>query len=74
MQIEFMWKTGGSAVENCPALMRTDGGYFTQHKRVTDPEVRAQLMAVSAANGSPLGDDEDYGFVPADVIDRIKDL
>jgi hypothetical protein len=74
MQIEFMWKTDGSAVENCPALIRTDGGYFTQHKRVTDPEVRARLIALSAANGSPLGDDEDYGFVPADVIDRIKGL
>jgi len=74
MEIEFMWKTNGSAVENCPALFRTTGGYYTQHKRVMDPEVRAQLRALSAANHSPLGDDEDYGFVPADVIDRIKDL
>jgi hypothetical protein len=72
--LKFMWKTGTSAVENCPALISGDGGYYTQHKRVTDPGKRAELRALSAANGSPLGDDEDYGFVPADVIDRIKDL
>ena len=69
MHIEFVRKTKGSAVENCPALFRVDGGYYVQHKRVTDPEVRARLQALGAANGSPLGADEDYGFVPADVID-----
>ena len=74
MQIEFMWKTDDSGIENCPALFRTDGGYYTQGKRVTDPAVRAQLRELGAANVSPLGSDEDYLFVPGDVINRIKGL
>lgn len=74
MQIEFMWKTDGSAVENCPALYRTDGGYYIQHKRVTDDTVRGYLRELGTANSCPLGDDEDFGFVPADVIDKIKGL
>jgi hypothetical protein len=65
MQIEFMWKTGGSAVENCPALYRAPGGYVVQGKML-DAETRAQLRQ--------LGSDEDGVFVPADVIDKIKGL
>jgi hypothetical protein len=65
MQIEFMWKTGDSAVENCPALYRAPGGYVIQGK-VLDAETRAALRQ--------LGGDEDAVFVPADVIDRIKGL
>jgi hypothetical protein len=65
MQIEFMWKTNGSAVENCPALYRAPGGYVVQGKAL-DAETRAQLRQ--------LGSDEDGVFVPADVIDKIKGL
>ncbi len=65
MQIEFMWKTDGSAVENCPALYRAPGGYVVQGKTL-DAETRAALRQ--------LGGDEDAVFVPADVIDRIKGL
>lgn len=65
MQIEFMWKTDGSAVENCPALYKTVGGYVVQGK-VLDAETRAQLRQ--------LGGDEDGVFVPADVIEKIKGL
>lgn len=73
-EITFMWKTGPSFTGNCPALFQAPGGYYVQHRRVTDPAVRARLAALGAANDSPLGPDEDYGFVPADVIDRIRDL
>ena len=65
MHIEFMWKTDGSAVENCPALYKAPGGYVVQGK-VLDAETRAALRQV--------GGDEDAVFVPADVIDRIKGL
>jgi hypothetical protein len=65
MQIEFMWKTDGSAVENCPALYRAPGGYVVQGKTL-DAETRAALRQ--------LGTDEDAVFVPADVIERIKGL
>ena len=65
MQIEFMWKTDGSAVENCPALYRAPGGYVVQGKTL-DAETRAALRQH--------GTDEDAVFVPADVIERIKGL
>ena len=65
MQIEFMWKTNTSAVENCPALYRAPGGYVVQGKTL-DAETRATLRQ--------LGTDEDAVFVPADVIERIKGL
>ena len=65
MQIQFMWKTDGSAVENCPALYRAPGGYVVQGK-VLDEATKAQLRQ--------FGSDEDAVFVPADVIDRIKGL
>ena len=63
--IEFMWKTDGSAVENCPALYRVPGGYVVQGKKL-DSATRALLRQ--------LADDEDGLFVPSDVIDRIKGL
>lgn len=65
MQIEFMWKTDGSAIENCPALYRAPGGYVVQGK-VLDAGTRAALRQ--------LGGDEDAVFVPADVIEKIKGL
>jgi hypothetical protein len=73
-EITFMWKTANSWTGDCPALYKTKGGYFVQVKRVTDPEIRARLEVLGRANDSPLGADEDYGFVPADVIDRMRDL
>lgn len=65
MEIEFMWKTDGSAIENCPALYRAPGGYVVQGKML-DAETRAALRQ--------LGGDEDAVFVPADVIEKIKGL
>jgi len=65
MHIEFMWKTDGSAVENCPALYRAEGGYVVQGKSL-DEQTRAQLRQLAG--------DEDAVFVPADVIEKIKGL
>lgn len=73
-EITFMWKDANSWTGDCPALYKTNGGYFVQVKRVTDPEIRARLEALGRQNDSALGADEDYGFVPANVIDRIRDL
>jgi hypothetical protein len=69
VQIEFMWKDEASNTGNCPALYRVkdenDDGYVIQGKRI-GAKTRAQLRE--------LGGDEDAVFVPANVIDRIKDL
>jgi len=66
VEIEFMWKTDGSNVGNCPALYRAvPGGYIVQGKKL-DEATRAKLR--------DLGDDEDGVFVPADVLDKLRDL
>ncbi len=62
--IEFMWKTTQSKTGQCPAIYRTEGGYVIQGKML-DPGTAAQLLNVA--------DDEDAVFVPADVIERIRD-
>jgi hypothetical protein len=58
-----MWKDGGSNVGNCPAMYKAPGGYVIQGK-LLDDETRAQLR--------DLGSDETAVFVPANVIERIK--
>lgn len=65
MKIRFMWKDRESNVGNCPAMYQAPGGYVIQGK-LLDAETRAQLR--------DLGDGEDAVFVPANVIDRIRDL
>ena len=65
MQIKFLWKTDGSAVENCPALYQAPGGYVVQGKML-DAATKAQLRQ--------FGSGEDAVFVPADVIEKIKGL
>jgi hypothetical protein len=61
--LQFMWKAWGSGGGGCPALYRTDGGYVVQGIRLTMAE-RAQLRELT--------DDEDGVFVPADVLDRLR--
>jgi hypothetical protein len=67
--IEFLWKDDTSNVGDCPSLSkgRLDDrdGYFVVGKR-TSQGLRAQIPQV--------GDDEVAVFVPANVIDRIRDL
>ena len=60
-----MWKDRDSNVGNCPALYRADGGYVVQGK-VLDAETRAKLR--------DLGGDEAAVFIPANVLDRLRDL
>lgn len=62
---EFMWKDLGSGGGGCPALYRVDGGYIVQGKNLDDA-TRAKLRQ--------LADDETGVFVPANVLDRLKDL
>ncbi len=68
LDVDFMWKDANSNVTNCPAMYRTEldgeAGYVLQGKKVSDA-TRAKLRQ--------LGADEDAVFVPANVVDRIKD-
>jgi hypothetical protein len=66
--MEFMWKDADSGGGGCPALYQTRGdqaGYVVQGKAI-DAEARAQLRQ--------LADDEDAVWVPANVLDRLRDL
>ena len=65
MQIRFMWKDSGSNVGDCPAIYEAPGGYVVQGKKL-DGETSAQLR--------DLGGDEIAVFVPANVLDRLRDL
>lgn len=64
MQIDFMWKDGNSSSTTCPALYKAPGGYVVQGGRL-DAETKAQLRQ--------LADDEDAVWVPANVLDRLRD-
>lgn len=63
--LEFLWKDILSGGSGCPALYRTNGGYIVQGVKLDD-ETRAQLRQ--------LADNEDGVFVPANVLDRLRDL
>jgi hypothetical protein len=66
MDIEFQFKTGGSAVEGCPARYKVtsaEGGYVVQGVKLSS-EVKAHLREFA--------DDEDAVWVPADIIERDK--
>jgi hypothetical protein len=66
--INFLWKDGASGGGGCPALYdvrKVHGGYVVQGKTL-DAETKATLRQ--------LADDEDAVFVPANVLDRLKDL
>jgi len=63
--LEFLWKDLESGGGGCPALYRTKGGYVVQGVAL-DAETRAQLRQ--------LADNEDAVFVPANVLDRLREL
>ncbi|MGH3655898.1 MAG: lipid A biosynthesis lauroyl acyltransferase [Micromonosporaceae bacterium] len=65
MKLEWLWKDTGSGKNGCPALYRAGGGYVVQGKAL-DADTRAQLRQVGA--------DEDAVFVPANVLDRLREL
>ncbi|GII23803.1 lipid A biosynthesis lauroyl acyltransferase [Planosporangium mesophilum] len=61
----YLWKDADSGGGGCPALYTTNGGYVVQGIRLTGDE-RAQLRQ--------LADNEDAVYVPANVLDRLRDL
>ena len=63
--LKFLWKDLGSQTDNCPALYSAEGGYVVQGVRLSDDE-RAQLRN--------LADNEDAIFVPANVLDRLREI
>lgn len=71
IQLQFLWKDINSGGNGCPALIKTDGGYYVQGRAVTDAGERAAIQAVAEANQSGLSADEEVIFVPANVLDRL---
>jgi hypothetical protein len=63
--LEWLWKDTQSGGGGCPALYRTEGGYVVQGVKLDD-ETRAQLRQ--------LADSEDAVYVPANVLDRLREL
>jgi hypothetical protein len=70
--IKFLWKTGDSGNGDCPSIMQVDGGYILVGKNLSQDAVD-QIHAVGRANNSGIGPDETAVFLPADVIDRIRE-
>lgn len=63
--LKFLWKDLSSGNGDCPALYETEGGYVVQGVKLTDTE-RAQLRDIA--------DSEDAVFVPANVLDRLREI
>lgn len=67
MDIKFMWKDKDSGGGGCPALYSVrpvPGGYIVQGKKLNEA-TRALLRQLAY--------DEDAVYVPANVLDRLKD-
>lgn len=64
MQLEYLWKDDSSGGGGCPALYATEGGYVVQGLQL-DAATRAQLRQ--------LADGEDAVFVPANVLDKLRE-
>jgi hypothetical protein len=66
-KIKFLWKDGDSRTGGCPGLHIVEEGpegYVVVGKN-TNPALRAQISEIS--------DDETAVFVPANVLDRLRD-
>lgn len=61
--LQFLWKDNNSGKGGCPALYKADGGYVVQGLKLDDT-TRAQLRQ--------LADNEDGVFVPANVLDQLR--
>lgn len=64
-KLTYLWKDTASGGGGCPAIYATDGGYVVQGVKLDDA-TRAQLRQ--------LADDEDGVYVPANVLDRLREL
>lgn len=71
IQLQFLWKDVNSGGNGCPALIKTDGGYYVQGRTVTNEAERAAIQVVAEANRAGLRADEEVIFVPANVLDRL---
>jgi hypothetical protein len=65
MDLTFMWKDSNSGAGGCPALYSTQDGYVVQGVKLDDA-TRAALR--------DLADNEDAVFVPANVLDRLREI
>ena len=65
MKLTFLWKDPASHTGSCPALYETELGYVVQGIKLDD-DTRAQLR--------DLANNEDGVFVPAAVLDQLRDL
>jgi hypothetical protein len=73
MELKFLWKTPGSGNGDCPSLFKTDGGYIAVGKLLNSEDL-AEVHAVGRANNSGIGADETAVFIPADVLDRLREI
>jgi hypothetical protein len=64
-EIEFLWKTRDSGGGGCPSLSRVKGGYVVNGIPV-DAATRAKIPHIAAEGEAAV-------FVPADVLDRLRD-
>jgi hypothetical protein len=70
--LEFMWKDGNSGNGDCPALYKVEGGHIVVGK-LLDADDLAQVRNVGEANNSGIGTDETAVFLPANVLDRLRE-
>ena len=70
MDIQFLWKDEGSNVGNCPSLSKASqhgrAGYVINGEPLDEATRRTIPHAAEVGEGAV--------WVPANVIDRIKDL
>lgn len=71
-ELKFMWKDKGSANGDCPALYQVDGGHIVVGRLLSADEI-AQVRAVGEANDSGIGDGETAVFLPANVLNRLRE-
>jgi hypothetical protein len=65
MDIQFIWKDSDSQQGSCPAIYEAPGGYVVQGVSL-DAATRAQLRDLAGS--------EDAVFVPANVLDRLREI
>ena len=63
--IKFLWKTKVSGGGGCPSLSKVPGGYIVNGIPV-DEKTRAMIPETAAAGEAAV-------FVPADVLDRLRE-
>lgn len=64
-ELDYLWKDPASGGGGCPALYKAPGGYVVQGKALSE-DTLARLRQLAG--------DEDAVFVPAAVLDRLRDL